>query len=232
MPVRRTNLTQLILDQLRSYVLNNGLVEEDRLPPERDLASQLNVSRPSLRNALDWLETRGALRRVQGGGTFLQPNFLHVIADSRETSSTGDGSLRESIEARLCLEPATIRLVCDRATQADLDSLADDVSKAKFRVADSAFWRWHDLQFHSRLARMVRNAVLARTLEEVLNTVYLLGGAQIDAMDFARAQAEHEQIVESLIWRDAEAAAARMVDHLQVFAVVASDSSIEAAAEV
>lgn len=231
MPVRRTNLTQLILDQLRSYVLNNGLVEEDRLPPERELASHLNVSRPSLRNALDWLEGRGALRRVQGGGTFLQPNFLHVIADARESTSPGEDCLREALEARVHLEPALMRLICERAGQKDLETLADEVSKAKFRTADAAFWRWHDLQFHSRLARLARNSVLARTLEEVLADAYLLGNGQTEAYDFARAQAEHEQILEALIWRDAEAAASRMSEHLQAL-LSGTDNQVSATAEV
>jgi GntR family transcriptional repressor for pyruvate dehydrogenase complex len=228
MPVRRSNLTQLILDQLRSYVLNNGLVEEDRLPPERELATQLNVSRPSLRNALDWLEARGALRRIQGGGTFLQSNFLHVIADAREANAPNEECLRDAIEARLHLEPVLIRLVCDRAPQSELDALAEEVAKAKFRTADPAFWRWHDLQFHSRLARSGRNAVLARTLEEALSDVYLLS-SQAEQFDFVRAQSEHEQIIEALIWRDADAAASRMAEHLQALSS-AAEPAVEASA--
>jgi GntR family transcriptional repressor for pyruvate dehydrogenase complex len=215
MPVRRANLTQLILDQLRSYVLNNGLVEEDRLPPERELASQLNVSRPSLRNALDWLEERGALRRVQGGGTFLQPNFLHVIADAREATQDQDGALREAHEARAALEPLMIRLVCERASQAELESLAEEVGKARFRVDDVAYWRWHDLQFHSRLARLSGNSILARTLEEALTDIFLAWTAHSEPTDYARAQAEHDQIMEALMWRDADLAAARLGEHVQ-----------------
>jgi GntR family transcriptional repressor for pyruvate dehydrogenase complex len=231
MPVRRTNLTQLILDQLRSYVLNNGLVEEDRLPPERELAAQLNVSRPSLRNALDWLEERGALRRVQGGGTFLQPNFLHVIADARDSEGAGDQCLREAIEVRVHLEPVLIRLASERASQAELNALAEETAKAKFRTADLAFWRWHDLQFHSRLARFARNAALARTLEEALADVYLLSAGQREPNDFARAQSEHELILEALMWRDADAASSRMSEHLQGMSAI-NGAAVAAAAGV
>lgn len=215
MPVRRTNLTQLILDQLRCYVLNNGLVEEDRLPPERELAAQLNVSRPSLRNALDWLEERGALRRVQGGGTFLQPNFLHVIADARDLGGPSDTNLHDAIEARVHLEPAVIRLAAERITGEELEQLAEEVAKAKYRTSDVAFWRWHDLQFHSRLARVCGNSILSQALETILSDVFLLCTSHADRFDIARAQAEHEQILEALTWRDGELAAQRMSEHLQ-----------------
>jgi GntR family transcriptional repressor for pyruvate dehydrogenase complex len=219
MPVRRANLTQLILDQLRSYVLTNGLVEEDRLPPERELASQLNVSRPSLRNALDWLEERGALRRVQGGGTFLQPNFLHVIADAREPGTNGAVCQREAREARLHLETSLVRLACERMNQKDLDALAGEVAGAKFRTDDVVFWRWHDMQFHSRLARAAGNGILSRALENLLTDVYLSWATQPELGDLSRAQREHEQLIEALVWRDAELAAARMTEHLQNTAV-------------
>lgn len=232
MPVRRANLTQLILDQLRSYVLTNGLVEEDRLPPERELASQLSVSRPSLRNALDWLEERGALRRVQGGGTFLQPNFLHVIADARESNSNGDMSLRTAREARLHLEPILVRLACERITQKDLDALAAEVSKAKFRTEDAAFWRWHDLQLHSRIARSSGNDMLARTLQDALSDIYLSWVTQTEPSDCARAQREHELIVEALVWRDGDLAATRMAEHLQNAASMREPDTAEAAAGV
>lgn len=232
MPVRRANLTQLILDQLRSYVLTNGLVEDDRLPPERELASQLSVSRPSLRNALDWLEDRGALRRVQGGGTFLQPNFLHVIADAREANANGESCLTEAREARLHLEPVLIRLACERMPQKELDGLVDEVAKARFRTQDATFWRWHDLQFHSRVARASGNSILARTVEEILNDIYLSAVTQSELPDFQTAQAEHEQIVEALSWRDQDLAASRMSEHLRAASESPEASEATTVAEV
>ena len=214
-PVRRTNLTQLILDQLRDYVLTHGLKEEDRLPPERELAARLNVSRPSLRNALDWLETRNALRRVQGGGTFLQAAFLSAIVEPPPAEPTDAQRLIEVIEARLFLEPLLIGLAAERARREDVDELAAEVAAARSRIDDAEAFRWCDLQFHLKLARLSGNAVLSTSVESILNEVFLLWTSRPEHFDNAQMQVQHEQLIEALARRDAAEAVARMREHLQ-----------------
>jgi DNA-binding GntR family transcriptional regulator len=103
--------------------------------------------------------------------------------------------------------------------QKDLDALAGEVAGAKFRTDDVVFWRWHDMQFHSRLARAAGNGILSRALENLLTDVYLSWATQPELGDLSRAQREHEQLIEALVWRDAELAAARMTEHLQNTAV-------------
>ncbi|MGD9646432.1 MAG: FadR/GntR family transcriptional regulator [Pirellulales bacterium] len=214
-PVRRTNLTQLILDQLRDYVLTHGLKEEDRLPPERELAARLSVSRPSLRNALDWLESRGALRRVQGGGTFLQASFLSAIVEQPPAQVNDAQRLIEVVEARLFLEPLLIGLAAERARREDVDELATHVAETRARLDDAEAFRWCDLQFHLKLARLAGNAVLSTAVESILNEVFLLWTNRPEHFDNAQMQVQHEQLVEALVKRDAETAVTRMREHLQ-----------------
>lgn len=213
-PVRRTNLTQLILDQLRDYVLTHGLLEEDRLPPERELAERLDVSRPSLRNALDWLAQRGALRRVQGGGTFLQASFLTVLAEAEVAGQQDSATSTQVAEARGYLEPLLTQLASSRARAEEFEKLAADLARARDRLEDAEYWRQHDLAFHARVARLSGNAVLAETLVVALRQA-AAGNSPPLKLDTQKCHEQHAGILAALSRRDGEAAARLMHEHLQ-----------------
>lgn len=214
-PVRRTNLTQLILDQLRDYVLGHGLLEEDRLPPERELAAQLDVSRPSLRNALDWLAQRGALRRVQGGGTFLQSTFLTVLAEAHVASQSESPNVGDLAEARGYLEPLLVELVAERADDDELEALGVDSARAGERLDDAEFWRQHDLAFHARLAKLSGNVILGETLIAALRQSAGGGQAAVAQFDARTCHEQHAEIIAALSRRDGETATRLMREHLQ-----------------
>lgn len=216
-PVRRTKLVTLILNQLRDYVITHSLVEEDRLPPERELASQLNVSRPSLRNALDWLSERGALRRVQGGGTFLQSNFLLVLTQTYGDAEPSQDRLREVAQARALLEPILTRLAAEKMSQSEIAALQADVARAESRIDDYEAWRQHDLSFHVRLSRLAGNAILADTLDSLFPHVLKLWQARPEYFNRPQCLAGHRAIVESLARHDAEGAVRWMQRHLESF---------------
>lgn len=214
-PVRRTNLTQLILDQLRDYVLSHGLLEEDRLPPERELAAQLDVSRPSLRNALDWLAQRGALRRVQGGGTFLQSTFLTVLAEAHVASQADTPKMSDLAEARGYLEPLLAELASERAEDQELEALVADSTRAGERLDDLEFWRQHDLAFHARLAKLSGNAILGETLIAALRRAAGCAPGAAATIDTRACHEQHAEIIAALSRRDSENAGRLMREHLQ-----------------
>lgn len=213
-PVRRAKLTTLILDQLRQFVITHGLVENDRLPPERDLAIRLQVSRPTLRNALNWLHDREALRRVQGGGTFLQSNFLDVIAEyeGENAPSTNWG---EVCEARLIIEPTLARMAAERITSRDLEMLCVELRRGAQRIADESGFRRHELQFHMRLAQVAGNGVMCGVLEPLLTRVTTVAGRNHHNHDPRRSMNDHQCIVDAITRRDGHAAAQYMTDHLR-----------------
>lgn len=214
-PVRRAKLTTLILDQLRQFVITHGLVENDRLPPERDLAIRLQVSRPTLRNALNFLHDREALRRVQGGGTFLQANFLDVIAEY-EGNHTPAASLIEVIEARLVIEPTLARMAADRAAPRDLEILQGEMRRGSQRLADDQGFRRHELQFHLRIAQVAGNTVLCGVLEPMLTRASSAAAAISNGhQDARRSLNDHQCIVDAISRRDGHAAAQYMTEHLQ-----------------
>jgi GntR family transcriptional repressor for pyruvate dehydrogenase complex len=216
-PVRRTKLLNLILNQLRDYAITHGLAEDDRLPPERDLAAQLSVSRPSLRNALDWLSQRGALRRVQGGGTFLRSNFLVVLAQDEAGAELPEDQIAEVVEARVQLEPMLIRMAAGHIKQQDLEWFRHEFSRVENRLDNLDGWRHHDLSFHVRLSRLSGNSILAETLDAIFPRVLKLWTATPGFFNRAEALSDHRAIIDALGRGDAEMAARRMYKHVLDF---------------
>ena len=77
----RRKLADVITEQLESMILDGSLLAGQKLPPERELAEQFQVSRPSLREAIGNLQARGLVERKQGGGTFVSRQLNAAMTD-------------------------------------------------------------------------------------------------------------------------------------------------------
>jgi GntR family transcriptional repressor for pyruvate dehydrogenase complex len=220
-PVRRKSLVTLILDQLRDFIASAGLRAGDRLPPERQLAEQLAVSRPSLRIALDWLSERGALRRVQGGGTYLEPNIASVLAQARDHDLVDQARFADVIEARACLETKLVELAAERAATDKVQALQTAVEQAR-QAKDALSWFQHELQFHLGLAQLAGNSILAGTLEALFPQILTTWQAHPARVDIERAAVDHLAILDAVVRRDGAAASRLMSEHLERFRNVLS----------
>ena len=79
--VKPQKLADIILAQLETMIIEGSLLPGEKLLPERELALQFEVSRPSLREAIQKLEAKGLVTRKQGGGTFVCNNLLSGFSD-------------------------------------------------------------------------------------------------------------------------------------------------------
>ncbi|MGB1199108.1 MAG: pyruvate dehydrogenase complex transcriptional repressor PdhR [Thalassotalea sp.] len=123
-PVKQAKLSDVILSQLESMILEGSLVAGQKLPPERELAVQFNVSRPSLREAIQKLEVKGLVNRRQGGGTFVSENILAGFSDPLfNLMSKSNESQFDLLEFRHGIEGMSAYYAAMRGTQADFDEI-------------------------------------------------------------------------------------------------------------
>ncbi|GAM67272.1 transcriptional repressor [Vibrio sp. JCM 19236] len=103
--IRQPKLSDVIQRELESLILDGILSPGQQLPPERELAKQFDVSRPSVREAIQRLEAKGLLTRRQGGGTFVNENLSSNLSDPllNLLSSRAD-TQRDLLETRHALE--------------------------------------------------------------------------------------------------------------------------------
>jgi GntR family transcriptional repressor for pyruvate dehydrogenase complex len=222
--VRPSSLPDGLAASLERMIADGTLVVGARIPPERDLALQMGVSRASVRSALRDLELKGLIDRRPGRGT--------VVADRstvlREAGSLlghlgrSDRDLMEVMDLRATIEPPIAARAAVRATAADIkglyeiiDATASSRSLKEFAELDEAF--------HRQLSRCTHNPLLERLMA---TTAGWIGPSRSSALlNRARAAASlaaHREIAEAVAARDPEAAAEAMADHIeQVNAAVA-----------
>ena len=123
-PVRHTRIYSEIVDRILSLIKNRDVGVGDRLPSERQLAQQFNVSRSALREAMTALEVLGVIEIRPGVGIFIGPNQRTddgVVAQVSDLISE-DGPL-EILEARAMFEPSVARVAAGRRTDVDLSTM-------------------------------------------------------------------------------------------------------------
>ncbi|NLS43680.1 pyruvate dehydrogenase complex transcriptional repressor PdhR [BEV proteobacterium] len=124
--IRQPKLSDVIEQQLEFLILEGTLRPGAKLPPERELAKQFDVSRPSLREAIQRLEAKGLLLRRQGGGTFVQNNLWQSVSDPlSELLSTHPESQFDLLETRHALEGIAAYYAALRGTEEDFQRIRE-----------------------------------------------------------------------------------------------------------
>jgi GntR family transcriptional repressor for pyruvate dehydrogenase complex len=186
----------------------------DKLPAERDLAADLQVSRASLREAMHELEAKTLIERRPGRGTIVLPAPDHV-RDLYEHISVEDRKLRDVAELRETIEPQIARLAACRATDANLIAL-ESVLLHTVEGLNAAGSVKLDLEFHLLLAQASQNPLLSS-----LNTLASSWTRSIRELSHVTKNARqvsyqgHRAILDAVAARDKEAAGAAMRKHLQ-----------------
>ncbi len=157
-------LSDTIASDLEKRILEGSLRAGERLPGERELAAELGVSRPSLREALQKLVSKGLLRTRQGGGTVVTDRLQAGFIDPwRDMLSGHPGLQHDMLEFRFMLEGEAARLAAERATAADLEQVG-----AAHAALEQAYDRddldacvHADVAFHQSIAEASHNALIA-----------------------------------------------------------------------
>jgi GntR family transcriptional repressor for pyruvate dehydrogenase complex len=208
-------LYQLVADRLRTLIQSGDFGVGDRLPAERDLALQLGVSRPSLREALIALEIEGAVEVRMGSGIY--------VLSVTEQRSPPIGSIGESpvelMQARAVVEGAVTLLAASRMTSEVLASLRKSVDAMRRMIAEGTKPLDHDREFHLTIAKQAGNGVLHRLVRDLFDERHSPLSAKFchrfeAANGWDLALAEHEAILSALEADDPLLAQAMMHAHL------------------
>ncbi len=207
-------LYRQIADQISVLIKDGEYRPGARLPPERDLAKQLGVSRPSVREALIALEVEGLLDVRVGSGIYVtQPSRR------RRSSLLGDSGPFEVIRARRLIEGECAALAAKHASAAQLrairDAHADMLRESKHHHNPLGV----DRRFHVRIAEASGNSalvLLVQTLwDQRMGPLYRSLERKLEYPKMAAETVrEHRAIVEAIMRHDAAAARAAMREHM------------------
>ncbi len=215
--IRRSAIASEAIEIIKQMIVRGDLSAGQRLPSERDLAVQLGVSRPSLREAIRALIALNILESRHGEGTFvssLEPELLSEPIDF--VLHVNSEALFSLFEARRVLEAGIAALAAERATDLEIAQLDDFAALGRTRLKDADSFIEHDVEFHRRLRTAARSPVLASLLSSV--SALSIESRKITARHESvrsRALGDHIAMVRALKSRDPQAASELMVAHLE-----------------
>ncbi len=209
-------LYQQIADQIRSLIQGGHFAPGARLPAERDLAQQLGVSRPSLREALIALEIEGSVEIRMGSG-------IYITAEPErrpwQTGSMGESPV-ELMEARAAVEGTVALSAAAKITADGLTALREVLDAMREEIEAGRKPLDQDRMFHLTIASQSGNSVLAHIVGDLFDERHSPLSAQIRTRfetpeTWHHALREHEAIYAALEARDPLLAQAMMHAHLE-----------------
>jgi GntR family transcriptional repressor for pyruvate dehydrogenase complex len=217
-PERRGQTSEGVVKNLREMIHRGELRPGDRLPPERDLAKLLGVSRPTLRAGIRSLAAVGVLESRQGAGTFVVKGNESPVLDSSSLSlmaSLHGFTSEEMFEARRALEMAIAGLAAERATGEQLASLAEEMAGMYASLELPETFLVHDMRFHQMVAAASGNRILTALMNMVAATLFDVRRKTVRrAHDLKESAEMHREIYRAIRDRNPEEARRKMRDHL------------------
>lgn len=168
-------ISDAIASTLERRILEGSLKPGDRLPPERELAVDLGVSRPSLREAIQKLASKGMLQSRQGGGTYVTEALESSFSDPWQDMMGKHPNLREDmLEFRRMLEGQAAEWAAERATDADLQRLDQAFQKmvAAFDANDTERRSDADIAFHQAIGDAAHNVLIGHLSAALLRMMH------------------------------------------------------------
>ena len=216
-PLERLPVGEMVARRILDMVKAGTLQPGDQLPTERDLAQSLNVSRPSVREAIRGLAILGVVRTVQGGGAYISDlDAEALLGPIQFFLSLQDLNVSELYDARSLIESDVARRAAVNIDEPSLLRLEAVLANQKECLGNADAFRASDYAFHEIIWIGSNNAFLKR-IGESLNVIGLefRKRASESAAVLQQSYADHKVLFEALRARDADAAAEAAELHMQ-----------------
>ncbi|MFN8095019.1 MAG: FadR/GntR family transcriptional regulator [Vicinamibacteria bacterium] len=223
-PDRRTNARSdgetaagaQVVDHVRREIEAGRLGPGDRLPPERELAQQMGVSRPSLRSGLRTLTAMGIIHARRGAGTFIVEGPPQLGKAPLQFMAALHGfTLDQMYEARRMLEVGAAGLAATRATGEQLVAMADEITGMYATLEDPQAFLRHDLAFHRAVAAGSGNPIVATIIGTLVEIIWEAGRVNMQGFSLRESADTHRRIYDAIRSRSAERARREMTAHLE-----------------
>lgn len=218
-PIKPKRISDQVYDQLRELIFRGEFKPGEKILTERELSKVLNVSRTSVRDAINKLVVMGLLEQRQGQGTFVRsPESIEnpLLAEAMESQ---DATLEDLLEVRMGMECNAAALAAQRAVEKDIAFLEKSLHEMRSEIDRGRLGTEADVGFHMAISYATQNPVqvyLMKRFYDFLfhgireNLVHLYESPQnIEAII-----AQHQRIFETIRDHDPEKASLAMRDHI------------------
>lgn len=220
--IKPAKISDSIVAQVEQLILDGILKPGDKLPAERELAQQLNVSRPSLREALLKLESRGLLHSRRGGGTFVVDVISPTLTDPLvHLLKNHPDAKYDILELRHALEEVAAYFAALRSTEGDHKILQYrfEALSAVHEEHDPLRDAEADAEFHMAIADASHNVALMHVMRGLFNLLRSSIFCSLEKLhtqtgNYEIVHQHHQQIFEAIMEKNPEGARAAAHMHL------------------
>ena len=214
-PIKQEKISTKIVEQIKSLIKEGDLKPGDALPPERELVKLFNVSRASLREALNSLTGMGFLEMSQkqrtvvkslASGRMTEPLHL-LIKDDLQT-------VFELIEVRKAIETWNAYHAAKRAGDDDIARLEKSLESMRNRLNERLSVVKDDADFHLAMAEATHNKIQTHLMFSIYDLLKESLGGYYESIDMQDIFNQHSKVVEAIKNRDPDLASRRMREHL------------------
>lgn len=220
--VKPGKIPDLIVQQIKSAILNGTIKPGDKLPPEGELMKRFQVSRISVREALKNLEAVGLLTIRHGSGAFVAEIDSKPMTESLfSILRVQKTSINELSEARIILEPSIAKLAMERMTAEELHNIEQNIleSSSMLKANRPPLVSGLNIEFHSLIAEATHNTVITLTMKTLFD---VLKQMTLDITDdipnrmsiSSSAISAHRQILEAMKERNSQQVYELMLNHI------------------
>jgi GntR family transcriptional repressor for pyruvate dehydrogenase complex len=205
-----------VVEHIRAQLQSGALKAGDKLPPEREFARVLGISRSSLRAGIGYLAAMGLLQVRHGVGAFISESPTQFGAASLPFLEALHGiEASQLFEARRVLEGHIAELAAARSSERHLAQMAEELEEMEATVGSPQDYLIHDVRFHRIVAQASGNNILAAIMESLTGALYAERRANAErATDLKITTAFHRDIYRAIRAGNARAAHAAMERHL------------------
>ncbi|MEI3852734.1 MULTISPECIES: FadR/GntR family transcriptional regulator [Ensifer] len=213
----RKSLGDLVFERMHRAIKSGAYKPDERLPTEHDLASEFEVSRPIIREALRRLREQGFIYSRRGAGSFVRAVGMREPLGFGQLENVAD--LLNCYEFRLTVEPAAAAAAAERHDAASLAAIRQALELMRDATNRQSHREDADFQFHLAIARAAQNSYFFTAMEALKDHIAVgmrFHGASVkrETTGLTRVFAEHEAIAEAIAAREAAKARQLMQDHL------------------
>jgi DNA-binding FadR family transcriptional regulator len=217
-PIKGSRAFEEVAERIKKQIFDQVLNPGDRLPPETQMASQFQVGRQTMREALRLLEMSGliTIQKGGGGGAFINDAIHYTISDLfLDAYRMHKVALNDLTEARMEVEKLVLDHVLERIRENDLARLKKNVAQAKARIEQGEMATEENVEFHRIFAAASQNFVYVIIMECLMAAnAKILSKAGVTLETSARVVQSHQDLVEAIENKDAPRAHELISEHL------------------
>jgi GntR family transcriptional repressor for pyruvate dehydrogenase complex len=219
MKFNKKAISDFVIEDIIEKIKSEQFAPGERLPSEKSLSEEFDISRASTREALQKLEVLGLIDIKHGKGSFVSDSpYLKPIQEIVASKLlTVDVGVKELLETRLYIEQGTVKLASINVSESELNELEKVVGEMDKAVEgnDVESFSELDLKFHLLVGRISGNTLMRRMLRTIRD-IMREQQERINRVDgvMSVSQEHHEKILEAIENKDVESAQRSMADHL------------------